>query len=110
MCLIEVLGSEFDGVLGCDYFSSYRRYQREFGVLLQFCLAGGCYNGPLMYGIHLKLPIIHAATGNSAPVDVFDQNWSHLPVVWFKHRRLRAPPPLPTPSISSPNNTGVASR
>jgi transposase len=37
--LIEVLGSEFDGVLGCDYFSAYRRYHREFGVLLQFCLA-----------------------------------------------------------------------
>jgi transposase len=37
--LIEVLGAEFDGVLGGDYFSSYRRYQREFGVLLQFCLA-----------------------------------------------------------------------
>jgi transposase len=37
--LIEVLGQEFDGVLGCDYFSAYRRYQREFGVLLQFCLA-----------------------------------------------------------------------
>jgi len=37
--LIEVLGSEFDGVLGCDYFSAYRRYQREFGVVLQFCLA-----------------------------------------------------------------------
>src|SRR3954469_23515902 len=37
--LIEVLGKEFNGVLGCDYFSAYRRYQREFGVLLQFCLA-----------------------------------------------------------------------
>ena len=37
--LIDVLGKEFDGVLGCDYFSAYRRYQREFGVLLQFCLA-----------------------------------------------------------------------
>jgi transposase len=37
--LIGVLGTEFDGVLGCDYFSAYRRYQREFGVLLQFCLA-----------------------------------------------------------------------
>ena len=24
--LIEVLGEEFDGVLGCDYFSAYRRY------------------------------------------------------------------------------------
>jgi transposase len=36
---IDVLGAEFDGVLGCDYFSAYRRYHREFGVLLQFCLA-----------------------------------------------------------------------
>jgi len=37
--LLEVLGKEFDGVLGCDYFSAYRRYMRECGVLLQFCLA-----------------------------------------------------------------------
>jgi len=37
--LIEVLGKEFNGVLGCDYFSAYRRYRREFGVLIQFCLA-----------------------------------------------------------------------
>ena len=37
--LIEVLGKEFNGVLGCDYFSAYRRYLREFDVSLQFCLA-----------------------------------------------------------------------
>jgi transposase len=37
--LIKVLGKEFNGVLGCDYFSAYRRYQREFDVSLQFCLA-----------------------------------------------------------------------
>jgi transposase len=37
--LIDVLGAEFNGVLGCDYFSAYRRYHREFGVVLQFCLA-----------------------------------------------------------------------
>ena len=37
--LIEVLGTEFNGVLGCDYFSAYRRYLREFDVSLQFCLA-----------------------------------------------------------------------
>jgi transposase len=37
--LIEVLGTEFNGVLGCDYFSAYRRYLREFDVRLQFCLA-----------------------------------------------------------------------
>src|SRR6185295_5636006 len=37
--LIEVLGKEFDGVLGCDYFGAYRRYMRECDVTLQFCLA-----------------------------------------------------------------------
>jgi transposase len=37
--LVEVLGTEFNGVLGCDYFSAYRRYLRECGVVVQFCLA-----------------------------------------------------------------------
>lgn len=37
--LLEVLGSEFDGVLGCDCFSAYRRYMRECDVRVQFCLA-----------------------------------------------------------------------
>ncbi len=37
--LIDMLGEEFNGVLGCDYFSAYRKYMREFGVELQFCLA-----------------------------------------------------------------------
>lgn len=37
--LIEVLGKEFNGVLGCDYFSAYRKYMREFDIAIQFCLA-----------------------------------------------------------------------
>jgi transposase len=37
--LVEVLGTEFNGVLGCDYFSAYRKYMREFDVRVQFCLA-----------------------------------------------------------------------
>jgi transposase len=37
--LIEVLGTEFNGVLGCDYFSAYRKYMREFDVRVQFCMA-----------------------------------------------------------------------
>src|SRR5215471_14292314 len=37
--LLEVLGEEFDGVLGCDCFSAYRRFMRECGVVVQFCLA-----------------------------------------------------------------------
>jgi transposase len=37
--LVEVLGEEFNGVLGCDYFSAYRKYMRTFNVLVQFCMA-----------------------------------------------------------------------
>ena len=38
--LLEVLGREFDGLLGCDYFSAYRKYMSlNENVALQFCLA-----------------------------------------------------------------------
>jgi transposase len=37
--LLDLLGEEFAGVLGCDYFSAYRRYMRVCGVTVQFCLA-----------------------------------------------------------------------
>jgi transposase len=37
--LIEVLGVEFDGALGCDFFSAYRKYMGLCSALVQFCLA-----------------------------------------------------------------------
>jgi transposase len=37
--LVDLLGREFAGVLGCDYFSAYRKYMGDFDVLVQFCLA-----------------------------------------------------------------------
>ena len=38
--LLEVLGQEFDGLLGCDYFGAYRKYMRlNENVVVQFCLA-----------------------------------------------------------------------
>jgi transposase len=37
--LIDVLGKEFNGILGCDYFSAYRKYMKEFNVTVQFCIA-----------------------------------------------------------------------
>jgi len=37
--LIEVLGVEFEGVLGCDFFSAYRKYMGQCSALVQFCLA-----------------------------------------------------------------------
>ena len=37
--LIDVLGKEFNGVLGCDYFSAYHKYMKDFDVTIQFCIA-----------------------------------------------------------------------
>jgi transposase len=37
--LMDVLGREFEGVLGCDYFSAYRKYMSDCDVRVQFCLA-----------------------------------------------------------------------
>ncbi len=37
--LIDVLGKEFAGALGCDYFSAYRKFMGDFNIVLQFCLA-----------------------------------------------------------------------
>ena len=37
--LIEMLGREFEGIIGCDYFSAYRKYMKDFNVLVQFCIA-----------------------------------------------------------------------
>jgi len=37
--IIDTLGEEFDGVLGCDYFSAYRKYMDTFEVRVQFCIA-----------------------------------------------------------------------
>lgn len=38
--LLQTLGLEFNGVLGCDYYSAYHKYMRlNENVLVQFCLA-----------------------------------------------------------------------
>ena len=37
--LIEMLGREFEGTIGCDYFSAYRKYMKDFNVAVQFCIA-----------------------------------------------------------------------
>ncbi len=34
-----MLGVEFEGVLGCDFFSVYRKYMGQCSALVQFCLA-----------------------------------------------------------------------
>ena len=35
----ETLGDDFVGVIGCDYFSAYRKYARETDAAVQFCWA-----------------------------------------------------------------------
>jgi len=35
----ETLGDDFVGVIGCDYFSAYRKHARETGAAVQFCWA-----------------------------------------------------------------------
>ena len=37
--LLEVLGQEFDGVIGCDYFSAYHKYRGLADCAVQFCFA-----------------------------------------------------------------------
>ncbi len=37
--LFDILGKHFSGVLGCDYFSAYRKYMKDCDVRVQFCLA-----------------------------------------------------------------------
>jgi transposase len=37
--LWEMLGGEFRGVIGCDYFSAYRKYMKDADARVQFCLA-----------------------------------------------------------------------
>ena len=37
--LMEFLGEEFNGVLGCDYFSAYRKFMGQMSGSVQFCFA-----------------------------------------------------------------------
>lgn len=37
--LIEILGKNFKGIIGCDYYGAYRKYNRLYNALMQYCLA-----------------------------------------------------------------------
>jgi transposase len=37
--LMQFLGEEFNGVLGCDYFSAYRKFMGKMSGSVQFCFA-----------------------------------------------------------------------
>ena len=50
--LIEVLGKEFNGVLGCDYFSAYHKYMKNFNITVQFCIAHLIRDIKYLTGLH----------------------------------------------------------
>lgn len=37
--LLDVLGEEFNGIIGCDYFSAHRKYRGLTDCSIQFCFA-----------------------------------------------------------------------
>jgi len=37
--LLKVLGSEFNGMIGCDFFSAYRKFMKDLSLEVQFCIA-----------------------------------------------------------------------
>ena len=37
--LIRILGEDFAGIIGCDYWGAYRKYARLFDVWIQYCMA-----------------------------------------------------------------------
>jgi len=37
--LSAVLGNDFAGIIGCDYWGAYRKYARLFDVRMQYCMA-----------------------------------------------------------------------
>jgi transposase len=85
--LWAVLGEEFQGVLGCDFYSAYRRYMRECGVEVQFCLAHlireirylttlpsgaeRAYGERLVQAIRKLFQVIHAR--ETLPAEVFQE-------------------------------------
>jgi transposase len=80
--LLETLGADFDGIIGCDYFSSYRCYMGEFGGVLQFCLAH------LIREVKFLLELPDAAT--RAYGERFLQSLRKLFGVIHRRQRMRA--------------------
>ncbi len=50
--LEDVLGKEFNGVLGCDYFSAYRKYMKNCNITVQFCIAHLIRDIKYLAGLH----------------------------------------------------------
>ena len=97
--LLEVLGAEFNGVLGCDFFSAYRRYMRECGIQVQFCLAhfirevkylttlpdarDRAYGERLREGLRALFSVIHEREQLSAQAFALRLHTARANVLWY---------------------------
>ena len=80
--LMEFLGEEFNGVLGCDYFSAYRKFMGKMSGSVQFCFAHlirdlkflaqhpqallPLYAQPILQAIRAMFELIHEQVRNPA--------------------------------------------
>ena len=81
--LIEFLGEEFNGVLGCDYFSAYRKFMGTMSGAIQFCFAHlirdlkflkehpegimRLYAEPILRAVKRMFQLIHEQADHPAP-------------------------------------------
>jgi len=85
--LMELLGREFNGVLGCDYFSAYRKFMGQMSGTVQFCFAHlirelkflaehpepvvQIYAQPILRAVRRMFHTIHEQVQHPAPVADF---------------------------------------
>jgi len=97
--LLEVLGAEFTGVIGCDYFSAYRKYMRlNTSVAVQFCLA------------HLIRDVKYLTTLRDAPTQAYGERLRQALKALFEviHRRDDLTPPAFQQALEHARNQVVA--
>jgi transposase len=75
--LMNLLGQDFQGILGCDYYAAYRKYARQCSVPVQFCLA------------HLIRDVKYLCEFPDAPVQRYGQRLLQglKALFWTLHRK-----------------------
>lgn len=89
--LMEFLGAQFNGALGCDYFSAYRKFMGKMSGAVQFCFSHlirdlkfldehpegvmQIYAQPILRAIRRMFHLIHEQVKN--PVEDFQSKLEH---------------------------------
>ena len=69
--LSDILGEQFSGVLGCDYFSAYRKYMKNCDVRVQFCIAHLIRDIKYLTTLSDKATVVYGETLLNAVRDMF---------------------------------------